>query len=276
MKTKFIKLVSLLLYLSLQFNPWSLPGFKNCAAISFLDTLSPKSPLSTQLPFPQKLRMLREAKGLTKSQLAKRAGLGPSGVSQYEKGKHIPGHKNAKKLAEALGVSIQYLLLNPSLPKLSKEELLKLSIGKRIYFLRLQNGLTKVQLAKKVGLSPALLSRYEQGKSIPAPSIAEKLAKALGVKTQLLLYNFSNQELLKLPIKERLLFLRLQSGLSQVDLAKIAGLSLQRVSDYEKGRRIPTRRSAKKLAKPLRVSKEFILGIKPIEFTDNVLFGIAH
>jgi len=276
MKTKFVKLVSLLLYLSLQFNPWSLPGFKNCAAISFLDNLSPKSPLSTQLPFPQKLRMLREAKGLTKSQLAKRAGLGASSIFYYEEGKHIPGPKNAKKLAKALGVSMQNLLPNPSLPKLSKEELLKLSIGKRIYFLRLQNGLTKVQLAKKVGLSPALLSRYEQGKSIPAPSIAEKLAKALGVKTQLLLYNFSDKELLKLSIRERIFFLRLQSGLSPVDLAKKAGLSSQLLYQYEKGHKIPTRRSAKKLAKPLRVSKEFILGIMPIELTDNVPFEIAH
>lgn len=271
MKTKFVKLVSLLLYLSLQFNPWSLPGFKNCAAISFSDNLSPKSPLSTQLPFPQKLRMLREAKGLTKSQLAKRAGLSPSSLSQYEQGMHIPGPQNANKLAEALGVSMQYLL-----PNLSKEELLKLSIGKRIYSLRRQNGLSQVDLAKKAGIIQQLLSQYEKGSRIPAPSIAEKLAKALGVNTQLLLYNFSNQELLKLPIKERLLFLRLQSGLSQVDLAKIAGLSLQSVSDYEKGHRIPTRRSAKKFAKPLRVSKEFILGIKPIELTDNVPFEIAH
>jgi transcriptional regulator with XRE-family HTH domain len=60
--------------------------------------------------FPDRLRIAREQKGLTQSQLAERAGFQPSAVSHFESGRRSPSFENLRKLADALGVAIDYLL----------------------------------------------------------------------------------------------------------------------------------------------------------------------
>jgi transcriptional regulator with XRE-family HTH domain len=52
----------------------------------------------------EEVRLLREEMGLTGAQLAARAGLAPSAVSQIETGKRTPSSTSVAKLAEALGV----------------------------------------------------------------------------------------------------------------------------------------------------------------------------
>jgi transcriptional regulator with XRE-family HTH domain len=60
--------------------------------------------------FPERLKTAREKKGFTQSQLAERTGLQPSAVSHFEAGRRSPSFDNLKKLADALGVAIDYLL----------------------------------------------------------------------------------------------------------------------------------------------------------------------
>lgn len=60
--------------------------------------------------FPERLKSAREKKGLTQAQLAERAGFQPSAVSHFESGRRSPSFDNLKKLADALGVAIDYLL----------------------------------------------------------------------------------------------------------------------------------------------------------------------
>jgi transcriptional regulator with XRE-family HTH domain len=60
--------------------------------------------------FPDRLKTAREKKGFTQSQLAERAGLQPSAVSHFESGRRSPSFENLKKLADALGIAIDYLL----------------------------------------------------------------------------------------------------------------------------------------------------------------------
>ena len=60
--------------------------------------------------FPDRLKTSREQKGFTQSQLAERAGLQSSAVSHFEAGRRSPSFDNLKKLADAIGVSIDYLL----------------------------------------------------------------------------------------------------------------------------------------------------------------------
>ena len=52
------------------------------------------------------VRRRREELGLTGAQLAARAGMAPSAVSQIETGKRIPSSASVIKLAEALGVEV--------------------------------------------------------------------------------------------------------------------------------------------------------------------------
>ena len=56
--------------------------------------------------FGRRLRELREAAGLTQTQLAERAGMVYQALAKYERGENEPTWPVALRLAEALGVSM--------------------------------------------------------------------------------------------------------------------------------------------------------------------------
>jgi transcriptional regulator with XRE-family HTH domain len=69
----------------------------------------------------KEVRRRREELGLTGAQLAARAGMAPSAVSQIETGKRSPSSASVIKLAQALGVEAGELfpLEQPRLPELA-------------------------------------------------------------------------------------------------------------------------------------------------------------
>ena len=69
--------------------------------------------------FPERLRNIRESKGLNQAELAKKAGLQPSAVSHFEKGRRSPSFDNLRALADALGVSTDHLLGRETKPGIS-------------------------------------------------------------------------------------------------------------------------------------------------------------
>ncbi len=46
---------------------------------------------------------------------------------------------------------------------------------------RIRSGLMQVELARRAGVSPSMLSRYEKGWAVPTKPTASKLSKALGI-----------------------------------------------------------------------------------------------
>jgi len=60
--------------------------------------------------FPQRLREARELRELSQADLAKKATLQPSAVSHFETGTRRPSFANLRRLADALAVSIDFLL----------------------------------------------------------------------------------------------------------------------------------------------------------------------
>lgn len=60
--------------------------------------------------FQDRLRLAREARKLTQSELAEKAGFQPSAISHFETGGRTPSFDNLKRLADALNVSTDYLL----------------------------------------------------------------------------------------------------------------------------------------------------------------------
>jgi transcriptional regulator with XRE-family HTH domain len=54
----------------------------------------------------RKITLLREQRGWSKAELARRAGLHPSQVGQFEAGRLVPYAGQLSKLAEALGWSL--------------------------------------------------------------------------------------------------------------------------------------------------------------------------
>lgn len=60
--------------------------------------------------FEGRLRSAREARQLSQGELAERTGMQPSAVSHFETGTRKPSFENLRRLADALGVSTDYLL----------------------------------------------------------------------------------------------------------------------------------------------------------------------
>lgn len=60
----------------------------------------------------ERLKEIREKRGLTKKELAQRIGVAPSTITRYEKEGRIPKLNILKKISEELKVPIDYLLGN--------------------------------------------------------------------------------------------------------------------------------------------------------------------
>jgi len=66
--------------------------------------------------FGERLRRIREEKRLNQSDLAVRTGFQPSAISHFESGRRAPSFDNLKKLADALAVTIDFLLGRETVP----------------------------------------------------------------------------------------------------------------------------------------------------------------
>jgi transcriptional regulator with XRE-family HTH domain len=66
--------------------------------------------MSKSQDFSDRLRDAREVRKLTQADVARRTGLQPSAISQFETGQREPSHENLRKLASALGVTTDFLL----------------------------------------------------------------------------------------------------------------------------------------------------------------------
>jgi transcriptional regulator with XRE-family HTH domain len=69
--------------------------------------------------FSERLRATRKLKGLSQTDLAKRADFQPSAISHFENGRRSPSFDNLKRLADTLGVTVDYLLGRVEEPKSS-------------------------------------------------------------------------------------------------------------------------------------------------------------
>ena len=65
--------------------------------------------------FHQRLRLIREVRGLSQSELARSAEMQPSAIAHFESGRRLPSFENLRALAIALRCTSDYLLgLSPS------------------------------------------------------------------------------------------------------------------------------------------------------------------
>lgn len=65
---------------------------------------------------------------------------------------------------------------------------------------RLSLGITQKELATLTGITPALISRYEQGKGNPRAETVERLAEALEIQVEQLLEAQANNDFIKFPV----------------------------------------------------------------------------
>lgn len=64
----------------------------------------------SETPFSKRLQNKREERGLSQSELARKAGLQPSAIAHFEAGRRKPSFINIRELAKALKTSADFLL----------------------------------------------------------------------------------------------------------------------------------------------------------------------
>ena len=78
------------------------------------------------MTFGQKMAFCRKEKKISQAEIGKIAGINSDIVGKYERDEMKPSIETAKKLADALGVSIDYLVSDTELKMLDKKTLQRL------------------------------------------------------------------------------------------------------------------------------------------------------
>lgn len=130
-----------------------------------------------------RLKQLREQKGLKQEVLAKKLGITQQMVSLYEKNINEPDIETIKKLSEIFNCSIDYLLGRDVY-----------RTDNRIKQLRLQKGINQDVLAKLLGLEIAGISKLETGRVPLKDEYILKLADYFNVSTDYLLGRDANND----------------------------------------------------------------------------------
>lgn len=91
---------------------------------------------------------------------------------------------NRQKTTQSLsGNKMKIIMPRKTTLKLPIIDLGDETLGQRITRYRKENGLTQVQLAKKIGIIQSLVSEYEHGHLRPHPEMLARFALALNVST---------------------------------------------------------------------------------------------
>lgn len=121
------------------------------------------------LTFGDRVRLARQNKGWTVTELAQKVGLSPAYISEVEKDKVIPAVSTMRRLAQVLEVSVPALLNENA------------ALGLKVRMLREEQGLTQAALAGAAGISAGMVAQIEQGKVQPSFRTIERIAQVLGV-----------------------------------------------------------------------------------------------
>ncbi|KYO67299.1 helix-turn-helix domain-containing protein [Thermovenabulum gondwanense] len=194
------------------------------------------------------IRQLRKNRKLSLKELAEKTGLSVSYLSEIETGKKKPSLEVVQKLADALNVSVE-AFFNTGEDSTPEKPL---SIGEKIHLLRQRKNLSLEKLAELAGISASYLCQIEKGNVLPSLSTLTGLTKFLDIKPEELLNNSAN-------MGAKLKKLRTERGLTQVELAKKAGVSPALIGQLENGKVEPSIKTLEKLAQALSVTPCFFV-----------------
>ncbi len=186
------------------------------------------------------IRAMREERGYTLQDLARRASLSLSYLSEIERGSKRPSLKTIDKLASALNVSKAQLIEGDVIDT-------GLSLGDKIRLMRGEKNLSLQDLAVKAGISLSYLSEIERGTVYPALNTLKRIAEGLGVHPSAVMGQEGS-------LGHKLKALREEYGLTQAQLANLAGVTAGLIGQIEQGKVQPSLKTLEKLAEVMGVS----------------------
>lgn len=186
------------------------------------------------------IRSLREERGYTLQEMAKRAKLSLSYLSEIERGSKRPSLKTIEKLAGALNVSKTRLIEGDITDK-------GLSLGDKIRMMRSEKNMSLQELGEKAGVSPSYLSEIERGTVYPALNTLKRIATGLDVAASTLIEREGS-------LGQKLKALREEYGLTQAQLASLANVTAGLIGQIEQGKVQPSLKTLEKLSEVMGVS----------------------
>jgi len=188
-----------------------------------------------------RIRELREERGLSLAEFAAKAGISTSYLSEIERGAKKPSLKTMDKIAASLNVSLSQLV------SLEQECDGGLSVGDKIRLIREESGLNLSKCAEQIGISVSYLSEIERGNVNPSVDTLKAIAKILKTPVSNLMGTGGT-------LGGKLKRSREEQGLTQAQLAKAAGVSPGLIGQIEHGRVQPSLQTIESLAAVLGTS----------------------
>lgn len=218
----------------------------------------------------EKIRQARKSKGLTQGDLGASIGVSGSMIGQYETEVRRPSFKTAAAVARVLGIDEKELMVDLEADNFQEIQELNTAamadikqsnaIPGRLAAARETAGLTQEQLASKIGVQRAVISKYETGAIEPSVSQLRKLADALDTTIAELLNADDTDEAAPAGVGDKIRFYRKEQNLTQEELADRADVSIFTLRQYERGARLSPRTDQLiKLAQALNVSVDDLL-----------------
>ncbi len=195
----------------------------------------------------EQIRSLREEKKMSLSELAKKAGVSVSYLSEVERSCKVPSLNVIEKLCDALNISSREFI--------QKEEARSgqcIYIGQRIRLNREEKGMTQSDLSRLTGLSLSYICEIERGNVFPSVSALNHLASALRVPVKSLMVSPGS-------LGKKLRDLREEHDMNQAQLARQASLSHGLIGQLERGKVQPSIKTLEKLSEALNVSPCYLV-----------------
>jgi DNA-binding transcriptional regulator YiaG len=194
---------------------------------------------------PGVLKDLRARFDVTQQELARLLEVSPVTITSWETGKSRPRSANLSQiaaLAEKGQADIDSALRRPAVPDMTGAEVKRLRRGL---------DLTQTALAKLIGVSPAAVTAWETGKTMPSRESRQVLGELAEKPRTQVDEELSRSGLVAPPEAtlsgDQIRELRRKAGMSQRDLARKLGVSVNSVCNWETGRTEPRRGSIRKL-----------------------------
>lgn len=219
----------------------------------------------------ERIKLLRNEKGITQAELARVIGLSKIAVVGYENNRREPNSKAMAALEDFFQVSGKYLRGETderNIPEAKQVNKHKQSVNQeisiRIKALRKELDITQKQLSDYTGIAYQSIVNYELGRREPNSKAMAILEKFFGVSGAVL--RGEEEISIKEPnvhddtLARTLRRLRLKTGMTQRDLAECTGLSYAAIRSYEAGRREPGSRAIALLEEFFEVSGAYLRG----------------
>ncbi|CEP66453.1 Cro/C1-type helix-turn-helix domain [Moorella glycerini] len=187
----------------------------------------------------KRIRELREERGYSLQDLASKAEVSVSYLSEIERGAKKPSLKTLEKIARALNFPREQLV------EAGSER--GIALGDRVRLLREKRGKSLSTLAEEAGISISYLSEIERGNVYPAIDTLKKITAALDVPLSAIIGTGGS-------LGHKLRQAREEQGLTQADLARAAGVSAGLIGQIEQGKVQPSLKTLEKIGGVLNIS----------------------